>query len=269
MILITGGAGSIGSALVEKLLNYPIRVLRCIDVDEYNLFRLKRCLKDERLRLLLGDVTDRERVKLALQGVDGVFHLAAIKNIEVSEYNCPQCIRVNVDGTVNMIECAFESKPKRFLYISSDKSVEPSTLYGGTKFLGERVTLWANRIQDETWFSVARFPNVRETRGNVFEIWRNEESRGEALSVTHKGAWRYMMGLEDAVEFLIEAYESMKGGEIFVPVKIEKTNIYSLASERSPNVKIVGLRAGEKLQEELFTSYESGVKRRRGNLWVV
>jgi len=268
-ILVTGGAGSIGSQLVKKLLDYPVRSVRVFDNDEYGLFRLNRQLKDERLRLLLGNIIDRERVKLALRGVDNVYHLAAVKNIEISEFNCPQCVRTNVDGTINLIECALESKPKRFLFCSSDKSVDYALLYGATKFLGERIALWAHRVQDDTMFSVARFPNVRETRGNVFEVFEGQRKRGEPLSLTHPEMRRYVMGVDEAVDFILTATEAMKGGEIFVPADVREYKISDIAKGFSGQVKIIGTRAYEKMAERLMTPEEEKRAVRKGSMWVI
>lgn len=266
-VLVTGGAGSIGSQLVKKLLDYPVRSVRVFDNDEYELFLLNRRLRDKRLRLLLGNIIDRERVKLALRGVDSVYHLAAVKNIEISEFNCPQCVRANVDGTINLIECSLESRPKRFIFCSSDKAVEYTLLYGATKFLGERITLWAHRVQDDTKFSVARFPNVRETRGNVFEVFDEQRRRGEPLTLTHPEMRRYVMGVDEAVDFIIKASEVMKGGEIFVPAKVKEYKISDIAG--STKVKVIGARVGEKLSERLMTPEEEEIAVREGSMWII
>lgn len=268
-VLVTGGAGSIGSQLVRKLLDHPVRSVRVFDNDEYGLFLLNRRLKDDRLRLLLGNIIDRERVKLALRGVDVVYHLAAVKNIEISEFNCPQCVRTNVDGTINLIECAFESKPRRFLFCSSDKAVEYTLLYGATKFLGERITLWAHRVQDDTMFSVARFPNVRETRGNVFEVFEEQRRQGKPLTLTHPEMRRYVMGVDEAVDFIVKVSETMKGGEIFVPANVEEYKISDIARGLSAEVEIVGARVGEKISERLMTPEEEKAAVREGSMWVI
>lgn len=268
-VLVTGGAGSIGSQLVKKLLDYPVRSVRVFDNDEYGLFLLKRRLRDERLRLLLGNIIDRERVKLALRGVDTVYHLAAIKNIEISEFNCPQCIRTNVDGTINLIECALETRPEKFLFCSSDKAVDHALLYGATKFLGEKLTLWAHRVQNDTIFSVARFPNVMETRGNVFEVFEEQKRQGKPLTVTHPEMRRYVMGLNEATDFIVEATEMMRGGEIFVPADIKEYKILDIARGLSDKVEISGIRVGEKLSERLMTPEEEGTAERRGSMWVI
>ncbi|KAF6244006.1 hypothetical protein C6988_00935, partial [Nitrosopumilus sp. b1] len=129
-ILITGGAGSIGSILTKKILEFPIDSVRVLDINEHALFKLKHTLNDSRLRLLLGSIIDKERVELACNNVDVIFHAAAIKNIEISEFNPIETIETNVNGLVNLIKIANRTKPKKFINISTDKAVNPSTLYG-------------------------------------------------------------------------------------------------------------------------------------------
>ena len=141
-ILVTGGAGSIGSVLVKKLLEYPIQSVRVLDIDEHALAKLKKKNNDPRLRLLLGSILDSNRLHMAGDQIDIVFHLAAIKNIEISEFNPIETIDTNVNGTVNMIKMIIEKNPSKFINISTDKAAEPSTLYGNTKLLGEKITSW-------------------------------------------------------------------------------------------------------------------------------
>ena len=169
-ILVTGGAGSIGSILVETLLKFPIQSVRVLDIDEYALAKLNKKLQDKRLRILLGSILDKDRVEIAGDGVDIVFHLAAIKNIEISEFNPIETIDTNVNGTVNVIKMLIKQKPLKFINISTDKAADASTLYGNTKQLGERITSWAGVHIKETKSGTVRFGNVRESRGNVFEI---------------------------------------------------------------------------------------------------
>ena len=173
-VLITGGAGSIGSELAKKILEFPVDSLRIFDVDEHALFQLGKSIKDSRLRLLLGDTQNADRVDMAGTGTDIVIHLAAVKNIEITEFNPIETININVNGTVNMIKMAIKNKPSKFLNISTDKSVESSTLYGTTKQLGERVTSWAGHHIETTKFASVRIGNVIESRGNVFSVWKEE-----------------------------------------------------------------------------------------------
>ena len=156
-ILVSGGAGSIGTTLVKKLLEYPVHSIRVLDINEHALFELKHEITDSRLRLLLGSILDKDRIEMAGKNVDIVFHTAAIKNIEISEYNPIETIDTNINGTVNMIKMAIRNKVKIFLNISTDKAANPSTLYGTTKQLTERLTSWAGVHNEETKFASVRF----------------------------------------------------------------------------------------------------------------
>lgn len=225
------------------------------DLSEDGLFKLQRKISDSRLRTLLGDIRDRERVKMALNKVDIIVHAAAVKNIEVSEYNAAETCRVNVEGTINLVETAMQEQVKRFLFISSDKAASYSTLYGATKFLGEKITVWASRISLNTVFSTVRFGNVFESRGNVFEVWYNEEKSGKPLSVTHPEMKRYFWHLGEASDFVIQMCEKMENGCIYIP-KLKEYSILDLAKQHGGEIRIIGLRKGEKMREILFAEHE-------------
>jgi len=267
-ILVTGGAGSIGSHLVKKILDYPVKSVRVLDIDEHALFRLNRDVNNSRLRLLLGSVLDKDRVEMAGNDVDIIFHLAAIKNIEISEFNPIETIDANVIGTVNMIKMAMKNKPKKFLNISTDKSVASSTLYGATKLLGEKLTSWAGIHLVPTKFATVRFGNVEESRGNVFEIWEDEVRKNKPLSITHPSMERYFFHVNEAVNFILNCLSLINNGEIFVP-KMKMYKISKLANKITKNHKIIGLRKGEKLKEILLTDEE--LKRATSNegMWVI
>lgn len=267
-ILITGGAGSIGSYLTKKILEFPVRSVRVLDIDEHALFRLGKSIKDSRLRLLLGSILDKDRLELAGNGVDIIFHTAAVKNIEISEFNPIETIDTNVNGTVNMIKMAMKSKPEKFLNISTDKAAEPSTLYGTTKQLSERLTSWANAHIEGTKFSSIRFGNVFETRGNVFEIWEDESKKNLPLSITDPSMKRYFFHLDEAVGFILQCLTLMNEGEIFIP-KMQKYSIKEIASKISKKHKIIGLRHGEKIEERLITKAEMRNAKERDNMWII
>ena len=217
VVLITGGAGSIGYNLTKKILEYPIKSIRILDIDEHALFLLGRSVKDSRLRLLLGSVVYKERLEMAGNDVDIIIHAAAIKNIEISEFNPIETVDANINGTVNMIKMSMKNKPKIFLNISTDKSVEPTTLYGTTKQLGERLTSWAGYHIKTTKFASVRLGNVFETRGNVFEIWNEEANKKIPLSLTHSEMKRYYFHVDEAVNFIIKCIPLANEGEVFVP----------------------------------------------------
>jgi UDP-N-acetylglucosamine 4,6-dehydratase/5-epimerase len=268
-ILITGGAGSVGSAVVKKLLDYPIKQIRIIDIDEHALFKLNRSLKNKKVRFLLGDILDNERIEMAGYNVDIIIHLAAIKNIEISEYNPIETVNTNINGTINMIKMVTKNKPKKFLNISTDKAVESSTLYGSTKHLGEKLVSWAGvHLNPPTKFATARFGNVIETRGNVFEVWDDENSKNNPLSITHPSMERYFFHLNEAAEFVLTCIPLINKGEIFIP-KMKSFNVKKLAEKVSKKHKIIGLRQGEKMREVLMTKEEEENSIEKKSLWII
>jgi len=268
-ILVTGGAGSIGSVLVEKLLEYPVQSVRVLDIDEYSLAKLNKKIHDSRLRILLGSVLDQERVDMAGDGVDIIFHLAAIKNIEISEFNPIETIDTNVNGTVNMIQMLIKKKPKIFINISTDKAANASTLYGNTKQLGERLTSWAgSHIYPRTKTATVRFGNVIESRGNVFEIWNEEKNNNKPLSITDPSMKRYFIHVDEVTDFILRILMKAKKGEIFIP-KMKEYNIKRLASEISKSQKIIGLRQGEKMEELLLNEDEEKNSIEKKDMWII
>ena len=267
-ILVTGGAGSIGSALVETLLKFPVQSVRVLDIDEYALVKLNRKLNDSRLRVILGSILDQDRIDMAADGIDIVFHLAAIKNIEISEFNPIETIDTNVNGTINMIKMLIKKKPKKFINISTDKAADASTIYGNTKQLGERLTSWAGIHIRGIKSATVRFGNVIESRGNVFEIWNNEKQNNQPLSITVPTMKRYFIHIDEVVEFILNSMLIAEKGEIFIP-KMRLYNIKELADKISKNQKIIGLRQGEKIEEILLNSVEKNIAIEKKDMWII
>jgi len=267
-ILLTGGAGSIGSMLTKKLLEFPVKSVRILDVDEHALFKLGRTVKDSRLRLLLGDIQNIDRLDMAGAGTDLVIHLAAVKNIEITEFNPIETINININGTVNLIKMVMKHKPAKFINISSDKSVDSSTLYGTTKQLGERLTTWAGQHVEATKFSSVRFGNVMESRGNVFSIWEEEIKNKKSISITDPNMKRYFFHVDEAADFILKCLPLIKEGEIFVP-KMKLYKIKDLANKISKKQKIIGLRRGEKIEEILLTKDEKNRAIEKKNFWII
>lgn len=267
-ILVTGGAGSIGSVLVENLLKYPIQSVRVLDIDEYALAKLDKKLKNPRLRILLGSILDQDRLDMAGDGIDIVFHLAAIKNIEISEFNPIETIDTNVNGTANVIKMLIKKKPLKFINISTDKAADASTLYGNTKQLGERLTSWAGFHIKGTKSATVRFGNVMESRGNVFEIWNEEKRNNKPLSITEPSMQRYFINVNDVVDFILNSLLLVKTGEIFIP-KMKKYSIKKLADGISKSQRIIGLRRGEKLDEILLNSEEKANAIEKSDMWII
>ncbi len=267
-VLITGGAGSVGFHLTKRILEYPVKSVRILDINEAGLFDLGRSIKDKRIRLLLGSILDKERIDMAGSNVDVIFHTAAIKNIEISEYNPIETIETNINGTVNMIKMAMNHKPEKFINISTDKAAEPTTLYGTTKQIGERLTSWTRLSKFDTKFSSVRFGNIFESRGNVFEVWEEEKRKDQPLSITDPTMKRYLFHIDEAVNFILKCLTLTKGGEIFVP-KMREYDIKSLAGRISKNHKIIGKRPGEKVNEILISDTEKKKAREFSDMWII
>lgn len=268
VVLITGGAGSIGSEIAKTILKYPVKSVRILDINEHALFKLKRSIKDDRLKFLLGDILDKNRVEMAMNYVDIVINAAAIKNIEISEFNPIETINVNINGVVNLIQTSIRTKPKKFLNISTDKVADASTLYGTTKQLGERLTSWAGAHIQSSKFASVRLGNVMETRGNVFEIWKEEAENNQPLSITDQKMERYYFHVDEAVDFILNCVLKMKQGEIFIP-KMKSYKMIDLASKYSKKHKIIGLRQGEKLNEILMTEAEKEIAIEKKDMWII
>lgn len=267
--LVTGGAGSIGSALVRELLErYKRSTVRVFDSSDYLLSKLRRSIEEkDRIRCLLGNVQDYQRLEMAMKNVDYVFHLAAIKDISITEYNPIETIKTNIMGTVNLIECCLREQPNKVVNLSSDKAIGFTTLYGSTKYIGEQLILWGHQVMHPTIkFCNVRFGNVIETRGNVFEIWKEQSEKGIPLTITDTRMKRYFMNIDDATDSILEAFETTEGGETFIP-DMEEFNITDLCDTDEP--KIIGPRRGEKLREELMTEAEKKQATKVGNLWVI
>ena len=267
-ILVTGGAGRIGSVLVETLLKFEIQSVRVLDIDEYALAKLNKKLKDSRLRILLGSILDTERIDMAGDGIDIVFHLAAIKNIEISEFNPIETIDTNVNGIVNMIKAIIKNKPSKFINVSTDKAADPSTLYGSTKNLAEHLTNWGKAHVKNTKFTSIRFGNVFETRGNVFEVWKDQIEQKKPITVTDYKMKRYYFQKDDAVKFILKCIPIMDKGNIFIP-KMKMYNMKDLALKYSKNHKIIGLRQGEKLSEILLSKEEEKSSINMKDMWII
>ncbi|KAF6245778.1 polysaccharide biosynthesis protein [Nitrosopumilus sp. b2] len=267
-ILITGGAGSLGIVLVEKLLTYPVKQIRVLDVNEHALFQLKRKFDDNRLRILFGNITNSDRLEIACNQIDIIIHAAALKNIEITEFNAIDTVDINVNGTLNIIKTAIKTEPKIFLNISTDKVASSSTLYGTTKEIGERLTTWASTHFQTTKFASVRFGNIIETRGNVFEVWKEESENNKPLSITDPNMKRFFWHVDEAADFILDSLNIIKQGDIIIP-KMKSYKIKELANKISKNQKIIGLRPGEKKEEILMTSDELKCTIERKNMWII
>ena len=268
VILVRGGAGRIGSELVKKLLEFSISSVRVLDINEHALFKLKRKIHDDRFRPLLGDILNLDRLEMAAKDVDIVIHMAAIKNIEISEFNPIETIDTNVNGIVNLIKTIMKTNPSKFLNVSTDKAAEPSTLYGATKNLAEHVVSWGGAHIPTIKFASVRFGNVFETRGNVFEIWKEQIDEGKPITVTDYKMKRFFFEKQDAVNFILKCIPLIKEGDIFVP-KMKLYNLKDLAMKFSKNHKIIGVRQDEKMEEILLSDDEKKHSIEKEDMWII
>ncbi len=262
-IFITGGTGSFGKAFIKKILkNYnPLRIV-IFSRDE---FKQHLMMKDpffnkhqDKIRYLIGDVRDKERLKLAFQmEIDILIHAAALKQVETSEYNPFETVKTNVLGAQNLIELAIQKKIKKIIALSTDKAASPANLYGATKLVSDKLFVNANNYGSISKFSVVRYGNVFNSRGSVVEVFRSMKEKN-VFNVTDKKMTRFNITLDHSIEFVINSLKNMFGGEIFVP-KIPSYKLIDLvkAISSTGKIKIMGIRPGEKLHEEMVTSSDS------------
>lgn len=255
-IMVTGGTGSFGSEFAKQILKYNPRSVRIYSRDEVKQQQLKSQLDDDRLRFIIGDVRDRERLMATMRDTDIVIHAAALKQIPTCEYNPTEVIKTNIDGSSNVVEAAIERGVNKVLGISTDKAVSPINIYGATKLVMERLFLQANQYT-QTKLSIMRFGNIWGSRGSVIPIWEEQAKTG-VIQITESDMTRFWISQEDAVKFAIQCLGKMNGREIFIPHMSEEKMI-NLAWQLYPNckVEIIGRRPGEKLREELFNEGEN------------
>ena len=245
--LITGGSGSLGRVLCSKLIEQGHHV-RSMDINEAALAAQNH--PKDRFTKIYGDITDYQRVMKALRGVDIVVHCAAMKNIEISEINAPDCVRINVNGTLCVAEACMERGIKHAIFISSDKSVAPTTLYGSTKQVGEHIWKAAGRIQNTTKFSIIRSGNFFESSGNVFSTWERQKAEGKPLTITHTEMMRFFIEIDDLVEIITDLPAE---NQTIIPIMKEFNILELMLLKYGPEQEYVvtGLRQGEKLRELL------------------
>jgi len=260
VILVTGGTGSLGTEFTKQVLKKNPKSIRIYSRGEYLQSEMQRIFNDNRLRFLIGDVRDKERLSRAMNGVDFVVHTAALKRVEVCEYNPMEAHKTNVDGSENVVNCAIDNKVKKVLAISSDKAVHPINVYGVTKQHMEKIILGGN-IYGNTKFSCIRSGNFEVSRGNVFDLWRHQLENENEITITDIEMSRYWITLEGIAKFVIQSLEIMKGGEIFVP-KMSRVELKDILATFNPDVKIkvIGKRPGEKLTELLFNEGEEPIE---------
>jgi UDP-N-acetylglucosamine 4,6-dehydratase len=284
IILVIGGTGTLGQRLVKHLLQYQPKVIRIFSRDEFKQYTMQIEHKEHehRLRFLLGDVRDFQRLVRAMEGVDYVFHLAAMKHVPACEYNPFEAVQTNVIGTQNVIQAAIQEGVKRVLFTSTDKAISPTNAYGATKLTAERLISAAQyqKGSKTTIFSAVRFGNVMGSRGSVIPLFKNQILEGKPLTVTDRNMVRYMMTASQAISLMLRANEMAQGGEVFVlkmpivrlsdlaEVMIEEvTRKYGL--RHATDILEIGLRPGEKMYEELMTKDEALVALETEEMYII
>jgi FlaA1/EpsC-like NDP-sugar epimerase len=267
IILVTGGCGSIGSEIVRQILQYKPKQIRIFDNRETALFHLQHELAEyNNLRFLVGDIREKERLNMALENVDVVFHAAALKHVHYCERNPFETMKTNVQGTQNVIEACLHNNVGKMINISTDKATNAINTLGASKLMAERLVNAAQYYVGDkrTKFCSVRFGNVIGSDGSVIDLFKQQLRRKQDLTVTHPEMTRFIMTIPEAVELVLKAAEFMKGGEVFV-LKMPTFKLQDLVDaikehydyEGTTNIKYIGLRPGEKMYEELMTEEEA------------
>ncbi len=261
VVLVTGGTGSFGKAFIRRLLaDHRPAAVRVYSRDELKQYDLQRELgADDRLRFLIGDVRDQERLRMATRGVHVIVHAAALKQVPACEYNPFEAVQTNILGAQNVVAAAIANDVGQVMALSTDKAVNPVNLYGATKLCAEKIVTQGNAYvgTSNVRFATVRYGNVVGSRGSVIPLFKRQAETGE-LTITDETMTRFWITLEQAVEFVVSCLGRMRGGEVFIP-KIPSMRVTDIAEAIAPGARrrIVGIRPGEKIHEVLLTEDES------------
>lgn len=275
-ILVTGGTGSFGQHLIRTLLetNGAEKVI-VYSRDELKQLQMRQQgLTDERLRYFIGDVRDLQRLRRAMRDADVVVHAAALKQVDSCEYNPQEAVKTNIGGTSNVIEAALDCDVQKVLMVGTDKAVDPVNLYGATKLTAEKLIVDANVYSgaDGPAFSSTRYGNVITSRGAVLPLFLEQHAAGRPLTVTDKEMTRFVLTLDQSVQFVLGCLARMRGGEVFVP-DIPSVPVMTIARAvawpNEPTTMVIGRRAGEKLHELLISANESQRVVKQDGLFVI
>ena len=273
-VLITGGTGSLGKSLISHLLeNTSARRIAIFSRDELKQHHLReKYQNNDRLRWFLGDIRDPDRLKRAFNGVDYIIHAAALKQVDTGEYNPMEFIKTNVLGSQNVIEASIDAGVKKLVALSTDKASSPINLYGATKLTADKLFVAANNYSQSygTKFAVVRYGNVMGSRGSVIPMFQECARLGKPMPLTDKRMTRFWISLDQAVNFIMDSFRIMEGGELYVP-RIPSMKLVDLANAISPGTEIteIGMRPGEKLHEEMISADDSRRTILLGSRYVV
>ena len=275
-ILITGGTGSLGKALTRRIFNeYPdVKRLVIFSRDEQKQFQMAQEFPKSdypAIRFFIGDVRDKQRLVRAMNGVDYVIHAAAMKHVHIAEYNPQECIKTNVVGAENVIDACLETKVERVVALSTDKACAPINLYGATKLTSDKLFVAANNVRGKNpiRFSVVRYGNVMGSNGSVIPFFLKKRRDG-FLPITDPKMTRFNISLDEGVDMVLHALDTAWGGELFVP-KIPSYRLVDVAKAIAPEIehRVVGIRPGEKIHEEMITASDSYVTYDLGKYYAI
>lgn len=264
VLLITGGTGSFGNAVLQRFLHTSIKEIRIFSRDEKKQDDMRHQLQNPKVKFYIGDVRDKASVDVAMQGVDYVFHAAALKQVPSCEFFPMQAVKTNVIGTANVLDSAVQFNVKKIVVLSTDKACYPINAMGISKAMMEKVAIAKGRelgVNSETTICCTRYGNVMASRGSVIPLFIDQMKKGKDITVTDPNMTRFMMTLDDAVDLVLYAYENAKNGDLFVqkaPAASLNILIEALKNlyKSNSNVKVIGTRHGEKLYESLITREE-------------
>ncbi len=261
-ILVTGATGSFGKAFLgHALANLDPQRIVVFSRDELKQYELRQMFGDDpRLRFFIGDIRDKDRLDRAMHGVDHVVHAAALKQVDTAEYNPSEFIATNINGSQNVVDAAINAGVQRVVALSTDKASSPINLYGATKLVADKLFIAGNHYAatHPTRFSVVRYGNVMGSRGSVVPFFRKLNAEGKSLPITDKRMTRFWITLDQAVKFVVDSFDVMQGGELFVP-RIPSMRILDLVEAVAPDAPTheTGIRPGEKLHEEMIAADDS------------
>ncbi|MFD9477521.1 MULTISPECIES: UDP-N-acetylglucosamine 4,6-dehydratase (inverting) [Streptomyces] len=274
VIMITGGTGSLGRAFIEyALTNLDPRRIIIYSRDELKQFELREHFgRAPRLQWIIGDIRDLDRLRSAMRGVEYVVHAAALKQVDTAELNAIEYVRTNVNGSHNVAQASMEAGVRKVIALSTDKASSPVNLYGASKLCSDKLFVSANYASENhgTRFSVVRYGNVIGSRGSVIPFFKRLAAEGKPLPITDKRMTRFWITIDQAVEFIVNSFRMMRGGELFVP-RIPSMRVVELAQAIAPGAPFheVGIRPGEKLHEEMIAAADAHRTVRFGERYVV